>query len=163
MGYSFNACSDRLWYCVCVLSGRKPHRLCSVTCLTSMLYLLACLVHQVTCQIRMWTKYRDMLSFYTSHTFLQACKRCSKTIVCFCQPSHRNIPPTLHALEQHVKRSVYQAGYVWGQCLLAVLEVPSPDLRGWKKSPHFGLFFPKRLSLSRITKVWMQKKMYKPL
>ena len=57
-----------------------------------------------------------------------------KTIVCFCRPSHRNIPPTLHALEQHVKRSVYQAGYVWGQCLIAVPEVPSPDLRGWEKS-----------------------------
>ena len=29
-------------------SGRKPHRLCGVACLTCMLYSLACLVHQVT-------------------------------------------------------------------------------------------------------------------
>jgi len=26
-----------------------------------------------------------------------------------------NIPPTLHALEQHVKRVVFQAGHIWGQ------------------------------------------------
>ena len=44
---------------------------------------------------------------------------------------HRNILPTLHAFEQHVKRSVYQAGYV---CQIAVPEFPSPDLWGWKKS-----------------------------
>ena len=25
-----------------------------------------------------------------------------------------NIPPTLHALEHHVKRDVYQAGHIWG-------------------------------------------------
>ena len=25
-----------------------------------------------------------------------------------------NIPPTLHALEQHVERAVFQAGYIWG-------------------------------------------------
>ena len=29
-----------------------------------------------------------------------------------------NIPPTLHALEQHVKRAVYQAGHIWGQSLI---------------------------------------------
>ena len=28
-----------------------------------------------------------------------------------------NIPPTLHALEQHVKRAAYQAGHTWGQSL----------------------------------------------
>ena len=28
-----------------------------------------------------------------------------------------NIPPTLHALEQHVKRAAYQAEHIWGQSL----------------------------------------------
>ena len=34
-----------------------------------------------------------------------------------------NIPSTFHALDQHLKMTVYQAGHIWGQCL-----VPSPDL-----------------------------------
>ena len=29
-----------------------------------------------------------------------------------------NIPPTFHALDQHLKRVVYQAGQIWGQCLV---------------------------------------------
>ena len=38
-----------------------------------------------------------------------------------------NIPPTLYALEQHVKRAAYQAGHIWGQSLIGEPEVPSPD------------------------------------
>ena len=44
-----------------------------------------------------------------------------------------NIPPALHALEQHVKRAVYQAGHVWGQSLSGEPQVPSPDLWGWER------------------------------
>ena len=44
-----------------------------------------------------------------------------------------NIPPTSHALEQHVKRAVYQAGHIWGQSLIGEPEVPSPDSWGWKR------------------------------
>ena len=43
-----------------------------------------------------------------------------------------NIPPTLHALEQHVKRAVYQAGHIWGQSIIANPQVPSPALWGWE-------------------------------
>jgi len=39
-----------------------------------------------------------------------------------------NIPPTLHALEQHVKRAVFQAGHIWGQSFIGEPNVPSPDL-----------------------------------
>ncbi len=39
-----------------------------------------------------------------------------------------NIPPTLHALEQHVKMSAYQAGHIWGQTLIGEPQVPPPDL-----------------------------------
>ena len=35
-----------------------------------------------------------------------------------------NITPTLYALEQHVKRVVYQAGHIWGQSLIGEPEVP---------------------------------------
>jgi len=44
-----------------------------------------------------------------------------------------NIPPTLHALEQHVKRAVYQAGHIWGQSLVGKPNVPSPDIWGWER------------------------------
>ena len=68
------------------------------------------------------------------------------------QPSHQNIPLKLHALEQHVKRSVYQAGYVWGQCLIAVPEVPSPDLLGWKKSDSISPWTPLWTVLTKASK-----------
>ena len=36
------------------------------------------------------------------------------------------IPPTEATLKDHVKRAVYQAGYCWGQTLVANQELPSP-------------------------------------
>ena len=42
-----------------------------------------------------------------------------------------NIPPILYALEQHVKRAVYQAGHIWGQSLIGEPEVPSTDDSSW--------------------------------
>ena len=42
-----------------------------------------------------------------------------------------NIPPTLHAIEQHLKRAVYQAGHTWGQSLIGEPEVPSTDDSSW--------------------------------
>jgi len=42
-----------------------------------------------------------------------------------------NIPPTKAALFQHVKRAVYQAGYVWSQALMPAPDLPSPELWGW--------------------------------
>jgi len=41
-----------------------------------------------------------------------------------------NIPPTLHALEEHVKVALFQAGHIWGQSLIGEPNVPSPDLWG---------------------------------
>lgn len=50
------------------------------------------------------------------------------------------IPPTLAALEQHVRRAAYQGGHVWGQVLLPNPTLPSPTDWGWVKSN--GLFEP---------------------
>ena len=44
------------------------------------------------------------------------------------------IPPTEATLKEHVKRALYQAGYFWGQTLVANQELPSPGEWGWKKS-----------------------------
>ena len=42
------------------------------------------------------------------------------------------IPPTRAALEQHVRRAVFQGGYVWGQTLHPKQVLPSPSEWGWK-------------------------------
>ena len=44
------------------------------------------------------------------------------------------LPPTQAALTEHTKRAAYQAGYVWGQMLVAEPELPSPSDWGWKKN-----------------------------
>ncbi|XP_031551363.1 uncharacterized protein LOC116288684 [Actinia tenebrosa] len=42
-----------------------------------------------------------------------------------------NIPPTRAALVEHVKRTAYQAGYVWGQTLISCLSLRSPQDWSW--------------------------------
>ena len=42
-----------------------------------------------------------------------------------------HIPSTQAALLQHIKRAVYQAGYVWGQSLIANPILPDPSEWGW--------------------------------
>ena len=37
-----------------------------------------------------------------------------------------HILPTEDALNQHIRRARYQAGYIWGQSLIASLVYPSP-------------------------------------
>ena len=56
-----------------------------------------------------------------------------------------NIPPTREAFSQHLKRAVYQGGYIWGQCL-----VPNPTSWGWKKDED-GQFVP---LWSNLPDVW---------
>ena len=41
------------------------------------------------------------------------------------------LPPTRAALVEHVKRTVYQAGNVWGQSLAPNPSLPSPQGWGW--------------------------------
>ena len=41
------------------------------------------------------------------------------------------IPPTKAALEEHVKRAVYQGGHVWGHVLLPAPELPAATSWGW--------------------------------
>ena len=45
-----------------------------------------------------------------------------------------NIPPTENALIQHTKRSVYQAGYCWGQSLVPSPQNLIPGEWGWRKN-----------------------------
>jgi len=44
-----------------------------------------------------------------------------------------HIPPTAAALLEHTKRAAFQAGYIWGQCLVPKPFVPSPGDWSWEK------------------------------
>ena len=48
--------------------------------------------------------------------------------------SVQRIPPTRAALEQHVKRAVFQGGHIWGQTLIPQPVLPSPSSWGWIKT-----------------------------
>ena len=41
------------------------------------------------------------------------------------------LPPSRDALEQHVKRAVYQGGYVWGRAIALKPVFPEPTNWGW--------------------------------
>ena len=47
--------------------------------------------------------------------------------------SVQRIPPSHAGLHQHVKRAVFQGGYVWGQTLIPHPMLPSPTSRGWTR------------------------------
>jgi hypothetical protein len=46
------------------------------------------------------------------------------------------LPPTQEALRQHIKRATFQAGYCWGQMMIASPELPSPSEWGWVQSDN---------------------------
>ena len=50
-----------------------------------------------------------------------------------------NIPPTLGALIQQVKRAAYIGGYVWGSSLTPIMDLPPFENFGWNPdaSPHW--------------------------
>ena len=43
------------------------------------------------------------------------------------------IPPTKDALEQHLKRSIFQASFIWHKSLQREISAPSPADWGWSK------------------------------
>ena len=50
--------------------------------------------------------------------------------------SIERIPPTKGALLQHIKRAVYQAGYVWSCSLTPTPQLPCATSWGWKKEDN---------------------------
>ena len=54
----------------------------------------------------------------------------------FPRAAIENIPPTQAALLQHIYRSIYQAGYIWGQALVSQQQLPSPSNWGWEETEH---------------------------
>ena len=56
----------------------------------------------------------------------------------FCKKSREfdSIPPTKAALEQHIRRAVFQGAHIWGQTLLCQPALPSPADWGWQRQAH---------------------------
>ena len=54
--------------------------------------------------------------------------------IIFCQkkPNSDALPPTSDSLRQHINRANYQT-HIWRKSLDALLELPSPEGRGWQK------------------------------
>ena len=68
----------------------------------------------------------------------------------FCQGrSIESIPPTSMALYKHVLRAAYITGYYWGQALVAIQNLPSPEEWGWKLQN--GVFIPDWTDLPEAT------------
>ena len=64
----------------------------------------------------------------------------------------KQIPPTRAAMEQHIKRAIYQGGHLWGQTLVASPVLPSPTNWGWMKTTD-GMFEPYWSTLPEASKV----------
>lgn len=64
--------------------------------------------------------------------------------------SVQRIPPSLAALEQHVKRATFQGGHIWGQVLVPQPLLPSPNSWGWIKND--GLYEPLWTTLPEASK-----------
>ena len=63
-----------------------------------------------------------------------------------------SIPPTYHALVQHVRRAVYQGSLCWGQVFQAQPQLPCPSEWGWEKTSE-GQFKPIWTTLPEAAKI----------
>lgn len=56
----------------------------------------------------------------------------------FAQSSRtlENIPPSQAALAEHMKRTTFQAGFIWGQALVPIPVLPSPCEWGWTRNDY---------------------------
>ena len=70
---------------------------------------------------------RFVVLLYKRTSTLQNVNEARKRLFAFGNRQLENIPPINSALLQHVERAVFQAGYVWGQSLVANASVPTPS------------------------------------
>ena len=70
---------------------------------------------------------RFVVLMYDQSSICRKVNDACKELFAHKERSIESIPPTADALFQHSKRSVYQSGYCWGQCLVCVPELSSPN------------------------------------
>ena len=61
-----------------------------------------------------------------------------------------NIPPTEDALLQHVKRATYEAGFIWGQSLENIQQLPNLSDWGWQQI--YDRWTPRWITLPEASK-----------
>ena len=66
--------------------------------------------------------------------------------------SVERIPPTQAALQQHIKRAVFQGGHIWGQSTNPRPVLPSPTEWGWRKIPSESSYQPLWTTLPEAAK-----------
>ena len=75
-----------------------------------------------------------VISLYSIYCTLTDVNQARQQIFAQSSCTFEYLPPTEAALVEHIKRTTYQAGYVWGQYVIAEQVLPSPSLCGWVKS-----------------------------
>ena len=113
------------------------------------------------------TKHPRSLTIESSHmkvlerfTILLYSKNCSATRVNDAREvmfssglkSLESIPPTLHALFEHVKRTLYIVSFIWSQSLCLSPQVPSASEWGWEWDDLVKAWAPLWTSLPDVSK-----------
>ena len=75
-----------------------------------------------------------VISLYSVSCTLTDVNKAHQQIFAQSSRTFEYLPPTKAALEEHIKRTTLQAGYVWGQSIIATQVLPSPSLWGWVQS-----------------------------
>ena len=75
-----------------------------------------------------------VISLYSASCPLTEVNQARQQIFARSSRTFEYLPPTKAALIEHIKRVTYQAGYVWGQSLVAEQVLPSPSSWGWAES-----------------------------
>ncbi len=93
---------------------------------------------------------RYVISLYSTSCTLTDVNLARQKIFAQTSRTFEYLPPSKAALIEHIKRTTYQAGYIWGQSLIAEQVLPSPSLWGWVAS-EFG-WLPFWTTLPRAAK-----------
>ena len=75
-----------------------------------------------------------LISLYSVYCTLTDVNQARQQIFAQSSRTFEYLLSTKAALVEHVKRTTHQAGYVWGQSIIAKQVLPSPSLWGWVKS-----------------------------
>jgi len=94
---------------------------------------------------------RFVVLLYSRTSQLLTVNAARKQLFSYGNRKLENLPPSRAALHQHVKRASFQAGYIWGQALIASPSLPSPGDWGWQKNVD-GKWTPLWTTLSEASK-----------
>ena len=95
-----------------------------------------------------------VISLYSVSCSLTDVKQSAPQIFAQSSRTFEYLPPMKAALVEHIKRTTHQAGYVWGQSIIAKQVLPSPSLWGWVKSEtgwvSFWTAFPRAAKVMNV-------------